>query len=90
MEGSGPRFDLRQAFDALTNARTLVHSFSRDRVQEALKKGDQITSTVKRRAEEKLAEYTSRRVWLAAFLFPIVIVIVLLVLYIRRLPLPRR
>jgi hypothetical protein len=30
MEVRSPRFDLRQAFDALTNARTQVHSFKPD------------------------------------------------------------
>ncbi len=88
MEVSTPRFDLRQAVDALTNARSLIHSFSRDRVEEALKKGEQVASEVKRRAEAALAEHTARRVWLALVLVPILIVVVLLLLYIRTLPLP--
>lgn len=88
MEVRGPRYDLRQADDALTNARTLVHSFSTTRVDEALDQGVKVTTEVKQRAEAALAEHAYRRVWLAASLVPILVVIVLLLLYIRSLPIP--
>jgi predicted CXXCH cytochrome family protein len=86
MEVRGPRFDLRQAFDALTNARTLVHSFKPGPVEEALSEGLTVTSDVRERADAALAEHTNRRVWLATSLAPILIVVSLLLLYIRRLP----
>jgi predicted CXXCH cytochrome family protein len=85
MEVRGPRFDLRQAFDALTNARTQVHSFKPAPLEEALDEGLKVTSNVKTRAEGALREHTSRRVWLAASLVPILFVVGLLLLYIRSL-----
>jgi predicted CXXCH cytochrome family protein len=86
MEVRGPRFDLRQAFDALTNARTLVHSFKPGPVEDALNEGLTVTADVKHRADAALREHTYRRVWLATSLAPILIVVSLLLLYIRRLP----
>jgi predicted CXXCH cytochrome family protein len=88
MEVRGPRFDLRQAFDALTNARTLVHSFKPEPIGAALDEGLRVTSDVERRAQDALREYTYRRWWLAASLVPILVVVALLLLYIRTLPLP--
>ncbi|MFH1267118.1 MAG: cytochrome c3 family protein [Planctomycetota bacterium] len=90
MEVRGPRFDLRQAFDALTNARSMIHSFAWEPVQEALDEGLEVTGEVKGLAEAALAEHTYRRVWLGATLVPIGIVIVLLLLYIRSLPMPSK
>ncbi len=89
MEVSGPRFDLRQAQDALTNARTLIHSFSAKKVREAVDAGLKVTNEVIARAEEALREHTARRIWLAASLVPIFVVIALLLLYIRTLPPPK-
>jgi hypothetical protein len=88
MEVSGPRFDLRQAFDALTNSRTLVHSFKPGPMGESLDEGLKVTAQVQDVAEAALREHSNRRVWLAATLVPILIVVALLLLYIRRLPLP--
>jgi predicted CXXCH cytochrome family protein len=88
MEVRGPRFDLRQAFDSLTNARTLVHSFKPGPLEEALGDGLKVTAQVSERARAALAEHTYRRVWLAASLVPILVVVALLLLYIRTLPLP--
>jgi predicted CXXCH cytochrome family protein len=88
MEVSGPRFDLRQAYDALTNARTLVHSFKPGPIGAALDEGLTVTSDVQRRAEGALREYTYRRWWLAASLVPILLVVTILVIYIRNLPVP--
>jgi predicted CXXCH cytochrome family protein len=88
MEVRGPRFDLRQAFDALTNARTQVHTFKPAPLDAAITEGLTVTSDVRRRAEAALQEYTYRRLWLAASLVPILLVVLLLVLYIRTRPLP--
>ena len=85
MEVRGPRFDLRQAFDALTNARTQVHSFRPGPTEEALDQGLKVTSSVKIGADEALREHTYRRVWLATSLLPILLVVCLLLLYIRTL-----
>jgi len=53
-----------------------------------LAEGRKVAAEVDRRAEAALKEHTLRRVWLAAFLLPILLVVVLLLLYIRTLPLP--
>jgi predicted CXXCH cytochrome family protein len=88
MEVRGPRFELRQARDALTNSRAQVHTFSLKSFEEAVAEGEKVTAKVQAGAEAALQEYTRRRIWLAATLVPLLIVIVLLVLYIRALPLP--
>ena len=87
MEVRTPRFDLRQAFDALTNARTQVHSFKPGPMEAAIDEGLKVTSDVKHGAERALREHTYRRLWLAASLVPLLLVVGLLVLYIRTLPL---
>jgi predicted CXXCH cytochrome family protein len=88
MEVRGPRFDLRLAFDALTSARTLVHSFKPGPLEAAINDGLTVTSDVRQRAEVALREYTYRRLWLAASLVPILVVVALLVFYVRTLPRP--
>jgi predicted CXXCH cytochrome family protein len=88
MEVRGPRFDLRQAFDALTNARTLVHSFKPAPLEATLGEGLKVTAQVKEMAGAALAEHNHRRIWLAASLLPILLVVALLLAYIRTLPLP--
>ena len=89
MEVSGPRFDLREADDALISARSLIHSFKVEPVEAALAKGRQVAADVQKKADEALAQHTYRRVWLAGSLVPILAVIVVLVLYIRTLPPPK-
>jgi len=88
MQVSGPRFDLRQAFDSLTNARTLVHSFSPGPIQQALNEGLKVTTNVNDAAKRALHEYTIRRIWLACSLVPILIAVGLLLYYIQSLPKP--
>lgn len=39
--------------------------------------------------QEQVDQHTDRRVWLAFSLLPVLIVVVLLLLYIRSLPIPR-
>ena len=86
MEVRGPRFDLRKANDALTNARVLIHGFAVKPVQDSLDEGLKTTSEVRQSAEAAMREYDARRAWLAGSLVPILVVIVLLLLYIRTLP----
>ena len=88
MEVSQPRFDLHKASNAQVNARTLIHTFSPVEVQKALDEGTKIASEVKEKAEAALQAYTGRRIWLAVSLVPIALVVVLLLLFIRRLPVP--
>ena len=88
MEVRGPRFDLRKAEMALTNARTQIHSFSLEPMNQTLTEGLQVTADVQASAEHALGQYTYRRIWLAVSTLPILLVIVLLILYIRALPIP--
>ena len=89
MEISKPRFDLRKATDALTNARVQIHSFNPVPVEKILAEGHEVASQVQSEADTAVHEYHARRVWLFASLVPILAVVVLLVLYIRTLPPPR-
>ena len=77
---------LRKAFDSQTNARVLIHGFKLPPVEASLKEGREIAAEVQQVAEGALREYDSRRIWLAASLAPILLVILVLVLYIRTLP----
>lgn len=88
MEVRTPRFRLREANDALENARTLIHSFAIDPVQEALETGLTVSQECEQKADAAVDEYTNRRIWLALSLVPILVVIGFLMLYIRTLPLP--
>jgi predicted CXXCH cytochrome family protein len=89
MEVSKPRFTLRTASDALTNARALIHAFQPAPVEKALTDGQGVVEEVQQQADRALQEHTSRRIWLAASLAPILLVILLLLLYIRTLPAAR-
>jgi len=86
MEVRGPQFDLRKAHEALTAARTQIHSFSLPPVKEAIDKGLEITDNVNQRAQAALQDHTNRRIWLGVSLVPILFVILLLLAYIRMLP----
>ena len=88
MEVSEPKFHLQKASDALTNARTQIHSFKVDVVEKALADGESVVTDVQGKADHALEEYQYRRYWLAVSLIPILIVIGLLLLYIRALPIP--
>jgi hypothetical protein len=89
MEVSEPKFELRNATNALTNARTLLHSFQVKPVEAALDEGEKVATAVQSKADHALEEYSYRRKWLAATLVPVFIVIAMLLLYIRRLPAPK-
>ena len=86
MEVSEPKFNLQKASDALTNARTQIHSFKVDEVEKALDDGEKVVAEVQGKADHALQEYQYRRYWLAISLVPILIVIGLLLLYIRAVP----
>jgi hypothetical protein len=88
MEVSGPSFDLRKAVDALKNTRVLIHSYAVAPVKASLAEGVKVTAEVQAAAEKALHDYTARRVWLGASLVPIFVVIGVLLLYIRKNPLP--
>jgi predicted CXXCH cytochrome family protein len=88
MEVSSPRFELRKATDALTNARSLIHTFKVSTVETALGEGSKVVVEVQQRADAALQEHDNRRIWLAATLAPILLVIVILLAYIRRMPAP--
>jgi hypothetical protein len=81
-----PRIYMRKAFDSLTNARVLIHGFKLEPVEASLSEGLAVANEVEELGQEALQEYSSRRVWLAASLVPIVLVIIILFLYIRSLP----
>jgi len=85
-----PRFELKKASDALTNARSLVHGFALKPMEEVLDEGLQVATVQNETALERIGEYHFRRVWLALSLVPILLVVGLLLLYIRRRPIPGR
>lgn len=89
MEVSQPRYELRNAVNALTNARSLIHAFELKPVETAVAGGEKVTVEVQDKADRALAEHTARRIWLAASMVPIMLVIALLLLYIRTLPAPK-
>ncbi len=90
MEVSEPKFNLRKASDALTNARTQIHSFKVDVVEKALADGEDVVTEVQGKANRALDQYEYRRYWLAVSLVPILIVIGLLLFYIRAVPIPQQ
>jgi predicted CXXCH cytochrome family protein len=90
MEVSEPKFDLRNAVNALTNARTLLHSFQVKPVEAALADGEKVAVEVQGKADHALEEHARRRAWLAGSLVPILVVIGVLLLYIRTLSIAKR
>ena len=60
MEVSQPRFELRKAADALTNARSLIHTFQVKPVAKAVADGEAVVADVQAKADHALAEHTSR------------------------------
>jgi len=85
-----PRFRLRKARDALTNARSLVHGFSLGPMKQAVDEGLEVAVSVEQDGQKQFDEYAYRRIWLAVSLVPILIAVGLLLLYIRSLPVAGR
>jgi predicted CXXCH cytochrome family protein len=83
-----PRIFLRKADDTLTNARVEVHSFDAALVGKTVGQGESIAKEVRASADRAVEAYHFRRIWLAGSLVPIALFILLLLLYIRRLPSP--
>jgi Cytochrome c3 len=88
MEVRASRFELGNARTALTNARSLIHTFAAPPVEKAVAEGRAVTARVKEAAHEAFAEHKSRRVWLGWSLGVIALLIGILVVCIRRIPLP--
>jgi hypothetical protein len=88
MEVRAPRFELGGARTALTNARSLIHTFAAPPVEKAVSEGRGVAAKVKEAANAAMAEHTRRRVWLGWSLGVIVVLIGILVYCIRRIPLP--
>ena len=89
MEVSQPRFDLRKAASAQTNARTMIHTFAMKPIDAALGEGFATIDEITKQADAALYQYTYRRIWLAASLVPILLVLLLLLWYIRALGIPK-
>ena len=88
MDVRGPRFDLRNAVSALTNARTSMHGFAIDPMRQYLDGGLEVAELALQRAESALRRHTWRRIWLGVSVLPMLAVVLLLLLYIRALPPP--
>jgi hypothetical protein len=89
MEVRDARFRLREANDALKMARTVVHSFALEPLQQTLAVGVEISDASAQAADAAVKEYRYRRIWLGLSLIPILIVVGVLLLYIRALPVDR-
>jgi hypothetical protein len=89
MEVQRPKFELAQARSALTNARTLVHTMSLEKFMEPISKGLEVAGRVKASADEAHEEHGARRRWLVGSLVLIAAAIAVLIVVIRKLPLPQ-
>jgi hypothetical protein len=85
MEVSQPRLEQDQARDALTKARVTVHTFNLVRMQEDILAGLKIADKTYQEGQTALAERDYRRKGLGVSLFFIVVVVIGLRLYIRRI-----
>lgn len=90
MEVSQAIFELADANNALTKARTAIHSFHVDPVEEEVAAGLEVTDRASERGEEALDEHRFRRVGLAASSVVILTLIVGLLARIRQLEDPAR
>jgi hypothetical protein len=90
MEVRAPRFELGNARTALTNARSLIHAFASAPVEKAVADGREVAAKVKDAARSAMEEHTRRRIWLGWSLGIIVVLIGILVVCIRRIPLPEQ
>ncbi|MBI1739454.1 MAG: cytochrome c3 family protein [Acidobacteriales bacterium] len=85
MEVSQPRLEQDQARDALTKARVTVHSFNMVRLQADILAGLKITDKTYQDGKAALSERDYRRKGLGISVFFIVVVLIGLRLYIRRI-----
>lgn len=88
MEVSEARLNQSQARDALTKARVTIHSFQPGKVAEDIQGGLQVAAANHQAGLDALAERDFRRVGLAVSLLAIVVVLIGLRLYIRKIEAP--
>jgi hypothetical protein len=63
-----------------------IHSFDAAAVGKSISQGESIAKEVRASADRAIEAYRFRRIWLAGSLVPIALFILLLLLYIRKLP----
>ena len=85
MEVSKPLFELKEATDALTQARVLVHTASPDQVEGAIKPGIDVAAKTYAAGEAAFAELTFRRKGLVVSLFFILFLAGLVYLKVRQI-----
>ena len=85
MEVSKPLFDLNEAKDGLVNARVVVHRFSPDELEVALKPGLETAIKAHQEGDNALADLQFRRKGLAASLVVIGLAVVAVYLKIRQI-----
>jgi hypothetical protein len=83
MEVSRPKFDLREAVDALTHARVLIHGVSTEEVEKVTGPGLEISRKGYRAGQDALAEVGYRRKGLVVSLFFIICLAALVYLKVR-------
>jgi predicted CXXCH cytochrome family protein len=85
MEVSEAKLEQAQARDAITKARVTIHSFSLPRVEEDVKAGLKLAEKTRQAGLLALAERDFRRKGLGVSLLTIVLVVIALRLYIRKI-----
>ena len=85
MEVSKPKFELKEANDALTQARVLVHGVSADEVQKAIDPGLAVAAKAHQAGQDAFAELSFRRLGLAVSLVFILFLAGLIYLKVRQI-----
>jgi hypothetical protein len=85
MEVSKPKFELKEANDALTQARVLVHGVSSDDIQKALDPGFTVAAKAYQAGQGAFAELSYRRVGLLVSLVFILFLAGLIYLKVRQI-----
>jgi hypothetical protein len=85
MEVSKPKFELKEATDALTQARVLVHGVSSDEVQKAVDPGLAVAAKAYQAGQDAFAEMSYRRVGLVISLVFILFLAGLIYLKVRQI-----
>lgn len=85
MEVSRPKFDLREAIDALTHARVLIHTSSPEEVEKVTGPGMEVSKKSYAAGQAALAELSYRRKGLGVSLFFILLLAALVYLKLREM-----
>lgn len=85
MEVSRPKFDLREAIDAVTHARVLIHTSSTEEVDKVITPAVGVTESTYQAGKDALAELNFRRKGLVVSLFFILFLAVLVYLKLREI-----